>query len=83
MANPTDLHFCRAPELPTAGNGSFTYSCSKWSSVDRGHGGSRLEHRISVHGNSSDGHHLMETLSNGNTGQTRVIREVSRISIGR
>lgn len=35
-----------------------------------------MEHSVSAHGNSLDGHHLRETVRDGNSGQTRVLREV-------
>ena len=35
-----------------------------------------MEHSISAHGNSLDGHHLKEMVRDGNSGQTRVLREV-------
>ena len=39
-----------------------------------------MEHSISAHGNSLDGHHLKEMVRDGNSGQTRVLREVILLS---
>ena len=71
----------RNAQVPTAGNGSFSYSCSSWTSVASSHGDSDFEHKFSAHGDSLDGHHLKETVRIGNNGQTRVLREVTSLEL--
>ncbi len=41
-----------------------------------GQGGPHVEHRVAACGNSLDGHHLKETVRDGNSGEVRVMREV-------